>query len=181
MDKAEEKKILRRQVRGRKAAMSEESKASAAAAVAARLEAMPEFAAAGTILAYSAMPDEISTAGFIARACGHKRIALPVVKGEELELRLYDPAMLKPGYMGILEPSDDAPVIPPEEIDLAIIPGMAFDSRGHRLGRGKGFYDRLIPLLHCPLVGICFSCQLVPDVPVEPFDRSLDIVITEND
>lgn len=181
MDKAEEKKILRRLIRSRKAEMSEEQKLSAATMISSRIESLPEFAEAWTVLAYCALPDEVATAGFIARWCGHKRIVLPVVKGDALELRLYDPSKLRPGYKGILEPSDDAEVIDPADIDLAIIPGMAFDSSGHRLGRGGGFYDRLIPQLHCPLVGICFSCQLVPDVPVEPFDRTLDIVISEND
>ena len=179
MDKAEAKKILRREIRARKAEMAGDQKASAAAVIASRIEALPEFAAAHTVLAYCSMPDEAGTEVLIARMYGQKRIVLPVVRGDILELRLYEPSKLNTGYKGIPEPSDEADVISPDDIDLAIIPGMAFDYEGHRLGRGGGFYDRLIPLLHCPLVGICFSCQLVPDVPVEPFDRSLDIIISE--
>lgn len=181
MDKAEAKKILRREIRARKEEMTVEQKATAAAVIASRIEALPEYAAAHTVLAYCSMPDEVGTEILIASMHGQKKVVLPVVKGDALELRLYEPSKLKAGYKGILEPSDEADIISPDDIDLAIIPGMAFDSEGHRLGRGGGFYDRLIPLLHCPLAGICFTCQLVPDVPVESFDRSLTLIITDND
>ena len=177
MDTNEEKKMMRRQIRTMKALMSDTQKAGEAAAVWDRIRALPEFAAARTVLAYSAMPDEVATDGFISRWSGIKEIVLPVVDGDRLILRRYDAAKLKPGYRGILEPSEEADIIPPEAIDLAIIPGMAFDEEGHRLGRGGGFYDRLIPQLHCPLVGICFSCQIVPSVPVESFDQPIDLVI----
>lgn len=179
MDKSEEKKLLRREIRARKSMLSDEEKTAAAAMVAARVEALPEYLAAHTVLAYCALPDELPTADIIARASACKTVVLPVVKGESLELRCYEPEHLKEGYKGILEPSDEATAVSPADIDIAIIPGMAFDAEGHRLGRGGGFYDRLIPQLHCPLVGIGFACQLVSSVPVEPFDRSLDFVITD--
>ena len=181
MDKSEEKKLLRREIRLRKAAMSEAGKDAAAVSVAAQVEALGQYADAQTVLAYCAMPDEVGTAELIARAyaCG-KTVALPVVVGDCLELRRYDPSRLRPGYRGILEPSDEAERVSPAEVDLAVIPGMAFDPEGHRLGRGGGFYDRLIPQLHCPLVGICFSCQLVPSIPLEPFDLPVDLVISDN-
>lgn len=181
MDKAEEKKIMRREIRARKALLSAEERAAAAAVVTARVEALPEYSAARTILAYCAMPDEMPTAGLIERASVCKTVVLPVVNGDRLELRRYEPEHLRPGYRGILEPSEEAAIVSPDDIDLAVIPGMAFDAAGHRLGRGGGFYDRLIPQLHCPLVGICFSCQLVPSIPLEPFDRSLDIIVSEKD
>ena len=181
MDKSEEKKLLRREIRLRKALMSDAEKASAAVSVAAQVEALVQYADAQTILAYCAIPDEVGTSELIAHAyaCG-KTVALPVVVGDCLELRKYDPAKLRPGYRGILEPSDDAERVSPSEVDLAIVPGMAFDPHGHRLGRGGGFYDRLIPQLHCPLVGICFSCQLVPSIPLEPFDLPVNLVISDN-
>lgn len=178
MDKSEEKKLLRRGIRLRKAALDDSQKAVAAASVAVQVESLPEYADAQTLLAYCAMPDEIGTSEIIVRAYGRgKTVVLPVVVGETLELRRYDPAKIRPGYRGIMEPSDDAELVFPAEVDLAIVPGMAFDLQGHRLGRGGGFYDRLIQQLHCPLVGICFSCQLVPSIPLEPFDLPVDIVI----
>ncbi|MDO5443406.1 MAG: 5-formyltetrahydrofolate cyclo-ligase [Bacteroidia bacterium] len=180
MDKSEEKKVLRRGIRMRKASLDEAEKAAAAASVAAQIEALAEYADAQTLLAYCAMPDEIGTADIISRAyASGKTVVLPVVVGEKLELRKYTPAKLRPGYRGIMEPSDEAETVSPSDVDLAIIPGMAFDAAGHRMGRGGGFYDRLIPQLHCPLVGICFSCQIVPSIPLEPFDLPVDIVISE--
>ena len=179
MDKSEEKKLMRREIRARKSLLTKEDKTAAAAIVTARIEALPEYAAAGTVLAYCAMPDELPTAELIARASACKTVVLPVVKGDVLELRRYEPGHLREGYKGILEPSDEAAIVSPADIDLAIIPGMAFDSKGHRLGRGGGFYDRLIPQLHCPLIGIGFACQLVPSVPVESFDRPLDLIISD--
>jgi 5-formyltetrahydrofolate cyclo-ligase len=75
-----------------------------------------------------------------------------------------------------MEPSQDAPVA--EKIDLVIVPGMAFDSKGNRLGRGGGFYDRLLPTLSCPKVGVCRNHQFVEEVPVQSWDQKVDIVVT---
>ena len=177
MDTNEEKKMMRRRIKAMKAQMGGTQKAEEEAAIWKHVTALPQFVSARTVLAYSAMPDEVATDGFISLWSDIKEIVLPVVDGDRLILRRYDAAKLKPGYRGILEPSEEADIIPPEAIDLAIIPGMAFDEDGHRLGRGGGFYDRLIPQLHCPLIGICFSCQLVPSVPVESFDQPLDQII----
>ena len=97
--------------------------------------------------------------------------------GESLELRVYAPAHLSPGSFGILEPATGSLFTDYDRIDLAVVPGMAFDRKGNRLGRGKGFYDRLLPLLKAPKAGICFPFQLVEAVPVEPFDTPMDYVI----
>lgn len=178
MDKCEEKKLMRREIRARKSMLSEEDKAAAAAMAAARIEALPEYSAAHTVLAYSSMPDELPTSAILDNALAGKTVVLPVVNGDSLELRRYEPEHMRAGYKGILEPSDEAAAVSPSDIDLAIIPGMAFDAEGHRLGRGGGFYDRLIPQLHCPLIGIGFACQMVSKVPVEHFDLPVDIVIS---
>ena len=142
-------------------------------------EMMPEFMAAGTVLIYCALPDEVPTAEFIERWTGKKRIVVPLVVGETLSLKEYDPAKMHTGYAGILEPDSDAEEVDPEMIEMAFIPGVAFDRRGNRLGRGKGFYDRLLPALKCPLAGICRDFQIVEDgIPADPWDRSVDMVIT---
>lgn len=179
MDIVEEKKRCRREIRARKAAMADERKADASRVITGRLEALPEYAGARTVLLYSALPDEVGTDALLSGSLGRKRVALPVVTGDTLELRLYDPDLMVPGYKGIPEPSGEAQVISPGDIDLAVIPGMGFDRAGHRLGRGGGFYDRLIPALRCPLVGICFECQILDSVPMDSFDSTVDTVITE--
>jgi len=123
------------------------------------------------------MPDEVPTPSFIERWHSRKRIVLPVVEGDSLLLREYQPGCLAPGWKGILEPTSEAPLVSPAEIDLALVPGVAFDLSGGRLGRGRGFYDRLLPSLHCPLIGLCPASRLVPAVPMDSWDVRLDKVI----
>lgn len=142
-----------------------------------RLEQEPLFRSAGTVLLYWSMPEEVDTHTLIQKWSSSKRIVLPKVCGESLELRLYDPDRMVPGYRGILEPSEEAPIVPDEEIELAVVPGLAFDPAGHRLGRGKGYYDRLLPRLHCPKLGLAFSCQILDEIPIEPHDVALDKII----
>lgn len=141
-----------------------------------KVEASKEFRSADTILIFMAMPDEIPTREFIEKwRCG-KRFAIPRVKGENLELKEYNPDFLSPGYKGIPEPTDEAADISPDEIDFALIPGTAFDRNGHRMGRGKGFYDRLLPQLHCPTMAVCQEWRIVDEVPTDPWDIRIDII-----
>lgn len=147
------------------------------AAIWERLEAMPAFWAADCVLLYMAMPGEPLTEAFIGRWHGRKRIVLPVVVGDGLELREYDPELLKEGYMGIWEPSEAALPVNPSEVDLAVVPGVAFapmDGAVVRLGHGGGFYDRLLPRLDCPLIGVGYSFRLVDSLPADPWDVRLD-------
>lgn len=141
-----------------------------------RIEALPEFRDARTVLAYMSIPGEVPTQEFIDKWRGDKRIAIPLVVGESLELYEYDPDHLTAGYKGIMEPSADAVPVDPSEIDLALVPGVAFcrkDGKLWRLGRGKGFYDRLLTRLSCPTAGIFFSFRLLPDLPLDPWDLPL--------
>lgn len=101
-----------------------------------------------------------------------------MVVGDELELRLYTgPADLSIGSYGIAEPTGEL-FTDYAAIDLAVIPGVAFDAVGHRLGRGKGYYDRLLPHIGATKIGICFPFQWVEEVPAEPFDICMDEVIS---
>ena len=137
---------------------------------------------AGTLLLYYPLGDEVDVRPLIREAFeGGKRVLLPVVKGSELELHRYEgEASLKEGAFGIMEPM--GPLFAEErfdEIDLAVIPGMAFDRAGHRLGRGKGYYDRLLPLLtKARLKGICFAFQLLDEVPTEAHDMQVQEVLS---
>ena len=142
-----------------------------------KVEALDEFRNAGTILIYMALPDEVPTQDFIERWLPRKRFVIPRVAGTELELREYDQAALTNGYQNIPEPTDNAAEASPEEIDLALIPGTAFDRKGNRLGRGKGFYDRLLPQLHCPTLAVCQKWRIVDEVPTDPWDIKIDIIL----
>lgn len=156
---------------------------SASEAIWSQIEASGEFREAGTVLVYMSIRGEVLTGGFIDRWHKVKRIAIPLVKGDSLTLKVYDPGHLVKGYRGIIEPSDDAADIDPADIDLAIVPGAAFAVKDGgkvlRLGRGGGFYDRLLPLLRCPAFGVCYSCRLLADIPTDPWDRPLDGLYTE--
>ncbi len=143
---------------------------------------LPEFAAAGVLALYSPIRNEVFTEEVFHQARGlGKRVVYPRVQGDAMAFfEVADHDELQPGNFGVLEPGGDQPV-PIEELDLLLVPGVAFDLAGHRLGYGKGFYDRLLHrrALHCRLVGFCFEFQLLPVLPAEPHDVRMDLLVTE--
>ncbi len=151
---------------------------SEAALLWSKVESLQEFKDARTVLLYMAIEGEVPTEEFIRRWHTAKRIIIPKVVKEELYLYEYSPRRLAEGYRGIPEPSEDAVRADCSEVELAIVPGVAFTRQGARLGRGKGFYDRLLPHLNCPKAGICFSYRILPDIPSDPWDITLDRVIS---
>ncbi len=143
------------------------------------IAANEHFQSAQTILMYHSLPDEVNTHAFVEHWCHLKKMLLPVVVGDVLELRCFhDASELQVGAFGIAEPT--GPLFTDyAQIDFVAVPGMAFDASGNRLGRGKGYYDRLLPqLTHAFKAGICFPYQLVDHVPVEATDIQMDQVIT---
>lgn len=146
-----------------------------------KLEQYPKFEAARTVLLYYSLADEVQTHDFVEKWHRQKTILLPVVKGDVLELRVYTgkQSLTTGEAYHIKEPMGEA-FTDYGQIDFAIIPGVSFDSEGNRLGRGKGYYDRLLPLLHSYNVGICYEFQISEHIPAEPFDRTMDEVWTEN-
>ena len=144
-----------------------------------RVEHHPLFIQATRVLMFHSLKDEVDTHDLIARYKGLKTIILPTVVGDELELHIYDAtSTTREGAFHIQESC--GPVLPESEygtIDLAIIPGVAFDLNGNRLGRGKGYYDRLLPKLSCHTIGICYPYQLIDEVPHEPHDVPVDEII----
>lgn len=177
------KQELRRYIREQKREHTPEELAVMSEQVCRRVLAMSRWQDAATVLLYYPLPDEVDTRVLIDAAVEQgKRVLLPVVVGDDLELRVYaGTASLQPGAFGILEPCGNP--FPLQEygyIDLAIIPGMAFNEAGNRLGRGKGYYDRLLPRLSAATrMGICFPFQLLPTVPSEPHDIQMQVIITD--
>jgi 5-formyltetrahydrofolate cyclo-ligase len=147
---------------------------------------LPGWSAARTVLLYvSAFPEEIGTGRLLAIAYeAGRRVILPRVDLAERRLRLHrvdDPRSdLRPGVLDIPEPHAGLPEVAPEVVDWALVPGVAFDERGYRLGRGAGHYDRLLPAMRpdCACWALAFGCQLVPALPVEPHDIALDGITT---
>jgi len=141
------------------------------------LEHDEDFINAHTVLLYYSLPEEVDIRPLVHKYADEKRILLPVVKGKDLELRVFN-GELQPGPFNILEPVGEA-FTDFEAIELVIVPGLAFDAKGNRLGRGKGYYDRLLPKLpHAKKVGICFPYQKLRFVPHFPFDIPMDKVIS---
>ncbi|MBQ7419875.1 MAG: 5-formyltetrahydrofolate cyclo-ligase [Prevotella sp.] len=145
-----------------------------------RLKAHPVLAHARTLLLYHAMADEVPTQELLQELISEgKTVLLPrVVNDEEMEIRHYTgPEDLQVGAFGIMEPTG-ALFTDYDRIDLAIIPGIAFDREGHRLGRGKGYYDRFLSrILNTYKIGICFPERLLEQIPTAEHDISVDEVI----
>ncbi len=177
MNLKDAKKILRQTIAQRKQAIRPEEKEQLSLLALSKLERLPEFEKAETVLLYHALPDELQTAAFIQKWENRKRLLLPVVAGEELLIKPYRKDKTVTGPFGIIEPEGE-PVTRMETIDLAIIPGVAFSPKGTRMGRGKGYYDRLLEKLTCPRIGICYELQVSEEVPAEPHDKPMDIIVT---
>lgn len=179
MNIVEEKKALRKKIKERKKSISQENKAQQASVVFNTLESLPSFRQSQTVLGYWALPDELPTAEFMTAWCSRKRMLLPVVVGDELELFEYTgiSCLVPQPPFGILEPRGTARVAP-ETVDLVIVPGVVFDYMGNRIGRGRGYYDRLFPKMpNAERIGVCFGEQMVNIVPCEKHDLPMDIVL----
>ena len=150
-----------------------------------RLFMLPEFARAQTILFYVSYDNEVNTHEMIKESLMmRKRVVVPCADTTEKTLSLsylrrWDD--LIPGAYSIAEPRMECRMPARfEDCDLCIIPGVAFDEAGHRIGHGMGFYDRLLRYPHQALkVGLAFELQVVKAIPVEPHDVSLDMILTE--
>lgn len=175
IDVTAQKKAVRKQMKELRESTSE-SQAAESESIARHIMQLPQWQNADTVLLYHSIKGEVDTSLLLAQS--GKRLVLPVIVGEDLVLKEYSEDRLTAGYKGIMEPSEDCPTVDPSEIQLALIPGVAFDAGYHRLGRGKGFYDRLLPLLDCPVIGMGFSWQVIDTVPVESHDIVLSGVVT---
>lgn len=175
----EQKKSIRKEISAKKKLHEVQWKNAASSVICHTLEETAEFKKIHTILLYHALPDEVQTLELLNKYYQTKRILIPLVVGEDLILKIYDPEKIVLGYKDIPEPSEDAITVEPKEVELTVVPGVAFDAQCNRLGRGKGFYDRLIPHLNCPLIGIGYQFQIIESIPCESFDKKLDAIITE--
>ena len=154
----------------------------------ARLLSTPFFASAFCIMVYSPLPDEVDCT-LIARECLRtgRTVCVPRIDWDEKELapaRIFSwPQDLVPGRHGICEPAGDMPPVSVGTVELVVVPGLAFDRNRMRLGRGGGFYDRFLARndLRATKAGLGFDIQLLSELPVEPHDSRLDIVVVETE
>ena len=148
-----------------------------------RITQLPEFLMSKQILAYHSLSGEVQTIEFIEKYKETKEIFLPVVEGDVLSVKKYTGKEngVK-GPFGIFEPV--GPVISDiQTIDLIITPGIAFDRAGNRLGRGKGYYDKLLPNFPKKTlkIGVCFDFQLMEKIPANNQDIPVNIILTEKE
>ena len=174
----DDKKMARQRIKRLVSVMTQESKDIQSAEILERLEQTEIFCNSTDILIYWSMDDEVRTPEFIEKwTASGKRFYLPSIQGDDLIVKRYDGTLLPGEQFGIPEPAGEQ-VTDLSPITLVLVPGRAFDKNGNRLGRGRGFYDRLLPQLpHALKAGVCFDCQKLPSVPTDDNDIKMDFVI----
>jgi 5-formyltetrahydrofolate cyclo-ligase len=172
---------IRKQVLEARFRLTPEQRRAKSAEIEANLFVLPEYRAASIVLFYASFQSEVETHHMIRKALGEgKRVALPKVKGKELELfeiTSFDTDVL-PGAWGILEPEGGRPA-QLRDIGLIVVPGAAFDERGNRIGYGAGFYDKLLPAYRGRTAALAFELQIVPAVPADAHDIPVQKIVTE--
>lgn len=182
----ESKSAMRARVAGAIASVPEASIASWSAAVRARLDAMAEFRSARVVMGFLPIAGEVDLMALLERAIvSGKRVGLPRVDWASRQMRAIEVGDLVADVEltrhGIREPRAGLPMVSWEELDLVLVPGLAFDASGGRLGRGGGFYDRFLawPGLRAVKIGVGFECQIVGAVERQGHDVGMDAVVTE--
>jgi 5-formyltetrahydrofolate cyclo-ligase len=186
-DIAERKKLIREQAHANRNAQANKDELSRT--ICDRFMALPEYASAKTVLFYIDVRAEVRTRHSLPAALtSGKTIIVPWCNDQgELELfRLEDMSELAIGMYKILEPKPELRTLAekhvrPQDLDLVMVPGVAFDRRGARMGHGKGYYDKLLQHARtdAPLVALAFECQFFPEIPVAQHDIFMDRILTE--
>ena len=175
MDKAE----LRRMIREKKRAMTTEEIENRSAQLGEKCAACDQYLAAKTIYGYLPYNQEVRTIPMLERAIAEgKRVAVPKVYGDEMKfIYMDDLSAIEKGYAGIPEPIADGPVAD-DPTALVLMPGLAFDPMGHRIGYGGGFYDKFLAgEPEHPTVALCYEFQMLPELETEEFDIPVDCVL----
>ena len=182
MTAAEEKRLLRERVRRQERALSADYLERSGRAIVAAVRTMDAYRKAECLCCFVGTGPEIDTRPLLRDALSAgKRLCVPRCTGRGvMEMRLVSsPDGLSPGPLGIPEPSADSPVVPPAEIDLSVIPCLACDRFGNRLGRGGGYYDRFLNAYRGASVLLCREALLLDSVPMEAHDVPLPLTLSE--
>lgn len=176
---------IRKEVRVRKQALSPLSISTASREMCSKLEVSSLLREAEVIVAFWPMKDEIDIKEYLIKeeTLGEKKIYLPVITGDGImEFRLFEGEdnMVQELQFGIWEPISKEVLLPDEAGSkkvAIIVPGVAFTERGDRLGRGRGFYDRILCTFEgAATIGVCYKCQMYDEIPIDPHDRPIDVV-----
>ena len=183
MNIIESKGILRKEIRARLAALAQEQRAMASKQASTLLEKQAVWKNAGLVFFYAPIPEEIDIWPLLGDAlAGGKTVALPrfdPTTQRYVACQIQDVAKdLNHGQFGIREAGAHCIAVPPNRLDLVLVPGVAFDLQGRRLGRGKGFYDQMLASVRGTTCGVAFDEQIVEAIPVEPHDVHLNCILT---
>jgi len=179
-----EKTEIRRRILERRRTLPAEDMERRSAAIQSRLLELEEYRRTRTVHCYVSVKGEVDTRRLIERMLrSRKRVVVPIVDPERRTLRHSEIASLDEltkGSFGLLEPApEDIRSVRLAEIDLVIVPGVAFDARGDRIGFGGGFYDHFLMEMHVPKIGLAYEFQILERVPVSPHDIKMDKIVTE--
>lgn len=182
-----EKKLIREEILKKRKGLPVETRAIYSKEITEKILNSDSYTNAKTIMCFISFSDEISTRSFIKKAIADgKKIVVPITFPENKELKpslLKDLNELEPGFYNILTPKKEFErFINPKEIDLVIVPGVAFRRDGYRVGYGGGYYDRFLSKIpNTPTIAIGFDIQVVKDLPVDSFDIPVNYIYTEKD
>lgn len=176
---------LKRRLRAERIQMSERAVREKSLRIYRRLIDMPAYQLARRLACYVSIENEVDTITVIQKAIGSgKQVGVPVTREDgdmdfQAILGLSD---LRPVQYGLREPvPNPKQVLLPHTIDLVLIPGIAFDRHGHRIGSGGGYYDRFLTRTDAVRIGLSYGFQIIDRVPAEPHDVKMDWIITENE
>ena len=174
---------MRARVRAQLSQLTLAGRAAASRALCERLREQAVWQSARSVMLFAPLPRETDVWPLVEEALASgKTVALPrfsPTSGGYAAAVVRDPANdLRPGLLGIREPTERCEAIALNRLDLVLVPGVAFDARGRRLGRGKGYYDRMLARISGWKCGVAFDWQVIPEVPLEPHDVRMDYLLT---
>lgn len=172
------KSDIRRAAKSAVKALTAQQKADKSTLILSRIASSESIKSAKTVALYASLSDEVQSFELIELLSQTKRVVLPRVAGDDMDFYPYTPSSLKVGAFGIEEPQGSEP-ISPDEIDVIVVPGVAFTTDGKRCGRGKGYYDKYLSRsgFRAIKIGVCYTEQLAEDIPNEPHDIVMDYMI----
>ena len=173
-----DKRVVRKEVREALAAISPEEKTQKSTMLALALLVHPAVRSAKVVALFSPLPDEPQIGEIIELLSRERIVLLPRVEGDVMRFYPFSPEAMSEGSFGILEPMSGQP-FPPADIDVIIVPGVAFTADGARMGRGKGFYDKYMSQegFNAHKIGVCYSQQVVQSLPCEQHDVFMNEVV----
>jgi 5-formyltetrahydrofolate cyclo-ligase len=183
-DISENKARLRNAIAAQRTQLTADQESDRSAAVFRLLRTLPEFVQAKSVLTYVSRENEVDTLRIIMERLGSRRhVVCPAIAGRDLVWReIRSLTDLHPGKFDILEPWENCTIVEPQALDsVVLVPGLAFTRQGARLGVGGGFFDRFLNDAHIFSIGLAYDFQIVDELPVQPHDIFMDIVVTESE